>query len=69
MAPELLKRVFEVTSEEYGAYRFIPSEPMEQDRAIRQMELEGHLDIGLFAPNEKRRNSAMPYQPLLPALY
>lgn len=59
MAPELLKRVFEVTSEEYGAYRFIPSEPMEQGRAIRQMELEGHLDIGLFAPNEKRRNSAI----------
>jgi ABC-type amino acid transport substrate-binding protein len=59
MVPELLKRVFQVTTEEYGAYRFIPSEPMEQGRAIRQMELEGHLDVGLFAPNEKRRNSAI----------
>lgn len=59
MVPELLKRVFEVTSQEYGPYRFIPSEPMEQGRAIRQMEIEGHLDIGLFAPNEKRRNSAI----------
>jgi hypothetical protein len=59
MVPELLKRVFEVTSQEYGPYRFIPSEPMEQGRAIRQMEIEGHLDIGLFSPNEKRRNSAI----------
>ena len=59
MVAELLKRVFQVTLEEFGPYRFVPSESMEQGRAIRQMELKGNLDIALFAPNEKRRNSAL----------
>ncbi|PKG37471.1 transporter substrate-binding domain-containing protein [Psychromonas sp. Urea-02u-13] len=56
---ELLNKVFQVTEKEYGAYQLIPSEIMEQGRAIRQIKLEQSLHIGLFAPNKERNNSAI----------
>ena len=60
MVPELLSRALKVTVDEYGSFQLIPSQEMEQGRAIKQMTQYGNVQIAVFAPNKKREESAIP---------
>lgn len=59
MVTELLVKALQATADEYGAFELIPSEAMEQGRAVKQMANHGDLQIAVFAPDKEREESAI----------
>ncbi|CAJ1912424.1 hypothetical protein OPFLODJI_04290 [Aeromonas hydrophila] len=55
----LLRLSLDLTVPEYGPYRLIASPPMEQGRAVKELQSGELVQIGVFAPDEERERTLL----------
>ena len=55
----LLRLSLDLTVPEYGPYRLIASPPMEQGRAVKELQSGELVQIGVFAPDEERERELL----------
>ncbi|MCH7350176.1 hypothetical protein [Aeromonas sp. MR7] len=56
----LLRLSLDLTVPEYGPYRLSASPPMEQGRAVKELQGGELVQIGVFAPDEERERTLLP---------
>lgn len=55
----LLRLSLDLTVPEYGPYRLIVSPPMEQGRAVKELQGGELVQVGVFAPDEERERTLL----------
>ncbi|MBF8452177.1 transporter substrate-binding domain-containing protein [Aeromonas dhakensis] len=55
----LLRLSLDLTVPEYGPYRLIASPPMEQGRAVKELQGGELVQVGVFAPDEERERTLL----------